>query len=158
MIESGGLRIEGSAPLESTGARPRASDPARARLVAFAVFGGLATVTGVGIFCYPSTLGGARRVLVFLHDLSGDLGIVIGLAYLAAHLRRVFPMKRRAMSRWTGYFSVAAFLIAAVTGVYGEVAGMPSGSPLSRAHLFSSLALVGLACFHGAWGLRPKPR
>lgn len=136
----------------------RAADVARQRLVLLAVLGGVATVTGVGIYCYPSTLGPVRRTLVLLHDLSGDLGLAVGLAYLVVHLRRVFRMKRRIVSRGSGYVAASMLVVTSATGAYGQILDMPSGTPISTIHLITSLALVVLACFHGAWGLRTKPR
>lgn len=136
-----------------------AKDPARAPLLAVTVLAGVAVTTAVGLFSYPSTLGAVRGALVVLHDLSGDLLLIAGVLYLSAHLRRTWRMKRRPVSKWSGYAAVLAWITSGATGIYGQLAPMPSGSSQSVVHGIASLALVVIACFHGAWGfLRPARR
>ena len=63
----------------------------------------------------------------------------------------------KTLSPWaTLLIIVALFLAVAATGVYGQLAPMPSGSLLSTVHSVGSVALVALACFHGAYGLRRR--
>lgn len=145
-----------SAEVDRATAREQASELARKLLVTLAVLGSIATITGTIIFCYPNTLGLLQPWMVILHDVSGDLSIPFGIAYLWVHLKRVWRMKRRTASRWSGYFSVGFWSIAAATGIYGQFAVMESGSTTSTIHLVASIALVVIVCFHGAWGLRPK--
>jgi hypothetical protein len=154
VVESNGL-IERPADLARLGEQARSDDPARPRLIALAWLGSFSTITGVGLYSYPSTLGVIRRGLIIAHDVIGDLLVAVAIAYFIVHLARTWRMKKRVVSRWTGYVAITAFAIAAVTGIYGQVADMPSGSAASWVHAISSLALVVLACFHGAWGLRP---
>lgn len=145
-----------SAEFDRAAARAQATDLARKLLVSLAVLGSVATITGTIIFCYPTTLGPLQPWMVLFHDVSGDLTIPFGIAYVWVHLKRVWRMKRRTASRWSGYFTIGFWLIAAATGVYGQIEPMLSGSALSRVHLVSSIALIVIVCFHGAWGLRPK--
>jgi hypothetical protein len=95
-----------------------------------------------------------------VHDISGDLLLVGGVFYLVAHLRKTWRMKRLKISRWTGYFAVASWLVAGGTGIYGQIYPMASRSTISWVHALASLALIVLACFHGAWGFfrRSRPR
>ncbi len=131
-------------------------DPARKPLIALSSFAGVAVVTGTFLYCYPDTLQAVRRAMILMHDLSGDLMILSGAVYLWIHLKRVWRMWRMKLSRWSGYVAVAVWIIAAVTGVYGQIWDMKSGSDAWTIHTISSVALVVLACFHGGYGLRRR--
>jgi hypothetical protein len=145
-----------TSPLELTEAA--ADESSARRLIAVAAFGAVATITGTVLFAYPITFGAPRIAIVVVHNLSGDLLVLAGVAYLIVHLRRTWRMRGRALSRWTGYAAVAGWTIAGLTGIYGQAQPIPSGSTLSSLHVLSSLALIVLACFHGAWGFIRRER
>ena len=130
----------------------------RRRLVAISALGTFATVTGVSLFAYPITFEALRTALVYMHDAIGDVLLAGGVLYLVAHLRQTWKMKRLKVSRWTGYVAIACWLAAGATGIYGQLEPMPSHSTISWVHALSSLALIVLACFHGAWGFLRKKR
>jgi hypothetical protein len=135
----------------------------RRRLIAISTLGMIATITGVSLFSYPITFEALRRGLVVVHDASGDLLLGGGVLYLFAHLRRTWRMKRLKVSRYTGFVAVASWIIAGSTGIYGQLFPMVSRSTISWIHAIASLALIVLACFHGAWGFfrrtgRPRER
>jgi hypothetical protein len=146
------------AEVDRAAARAQSADLARKLLITLAVLGSVASITGTLIYCYPNTLGALQSWMVLFHDVSGDLSVPFGIAYLWVHLSRVWKMKRRKASRWSGYASIAFWTIAAATGVWGQIEVMKTGTPLANVHLVASIALVVVACFHGAWGLRPKLR
>lgn len=127
-------------------------------MIAQSVCAVVATMTGTLAYTYPETLRAIRAPLIFIHDLSGDLLILAVLAYLWLHLHRTWKLRRLALSWWTGLASVLVFALVALTGIYGQLAPMPSGSLPSTAHLLGGLAVVALACFHGAHGLRRRIR
>ena len=129
-------------------------DPARRPLIWLAVFASIATTTGTFIYCYPDTLEVVFRGMVIVHDVTGDLTILAGAWYLTIHLKRTWRMWRRVLQRWSGYAAVAVWIVAAVTGVYGQIAPMPSGSTMSTIHAISATALVIIGCVHGGYGLR----
>ena len=115
----------------------------------------VATVSGTLVYCYPSTLGALGPWMRLLHELSGDAAIALSGVYLFLHLPCVWGMKRRRVSRWSGFVVLAVWVIAAATGVYGQLRPLSSGSALWLIHLISSVAAVVIAGFHGAWGFRP---
>ncbi len=130
------------------------ADPARRPLYVVAVMAFIATVTGTFIYAYPNTLQSVRSAMIVVHDLSGDLLVVAGVWYLWIHLARTWRMKKRHLSRWSGYVAVLLWIVAAATGVFGQLVAMPSGSTPSTLHAISGIALLVLGCFHGAYGLR----
>lgn len=138
--------------------RPYAEEPARRPLIALATCASVATVSGTLIYAYPETLRAVRGPLVVAHDVSGDLMLIAAVVYLWVHLRRTWPMKKWRVSRWTGIVTVAILCVVGASGIYGQLAPMPSGSALSLAHVIAAVALVALACFHGAHGLRRRLR
>lgn len=115
----------------------------------------VATLSGTLVYCYPSTLGVVAPGMRLLHELSGDTSIAFSGVYLFLHLPRVWGMKRRRVSRWSGYVVLAVWVIAAATGVYGQLRPLSPGSALWLIHLTTSVAAVVIAGFHGTWGFRP---
>jgi hypothetical protein len=140
------------------GALALIDDPARRPLIALSTFAFIAVVTGTFMYCYPNTMESLQQPLVLIHDVSGDLTLVAGAWYLTIHLKRVWRMWRRVLQRWSGYFAVAVFAAASITGIYGQLYPMPAESPAGFLHIVSSIAAVVLGCFHGGYGLRRKLR
>ncbi|MEQ9502642.1 MAG: hypothetical protein RIT81_37570 [Deltaproteobacteria bacterium] len=141
-----------SVELQSSAAE--AVDPARRPLIFLAALATIATTTGTFIYCYPDTMKVVFDGMIVVHDISGDLAIVVGGWYLWLHLKRTWRMWRRVLQRWSGYITVLVWLVAAGTGVYGQFVPMPSGSTISTIHVISAIALVALGCFHSGYGLR----
>ncbi len=129
-------------------------DPARRPLILLAALALIATTTGTFIYCYPDTMKVVFDGMVVVHDLSGDLALVVGGWYLWIHLKRTWRMWRRVLQRWSGYVAVLVWIVAAATGIYGQLVPMPSGSTMSTIHIVSAVALVASGCFHAAYGLR----
>ncbi len=116
----------------------------------------LAGVTGTLLYCYPLSLGVFRGTTVLIHELTGDGAVLLSACYLVVHLARVWRLKRRRVSRWSAWAALALWVVAAGTGVYGQFAPLPAGSPEWLAHVAGSLAALIVACFHGIWGVRPR--
>ncbi len=133
-------------------------DPARRPLIALSAAAFIAVVTGTFMYCYPSTMETFQRSMVVVHDVSGDLTVVAGVWYLAIHLKRVWRMWRRVLQRWSGYFAVGVWSVAAGTGIYGQIYPMPTESVMGVLHVVTAIAVVVLGCFHGGYGLRRKFR
>lgn len=134
------------------------NDPARPWLIAIAIVGCIATISGTLIYTYPETLGALIGPMRLSHEVSGDLSLILGVGYLNAHLRRVWRMKRRTASRWSGYVSIGAWIAAGATGVWGQISEMVAGSAAWWVHVVASIALIVVASFHGAWGFAPRLR
>lgn len=145
---------------EAAAAPPRryADEPARNPLIALSTFGSIALITGMFMYTYPETLRPIRAPMEWTHDISGDLMIVAAIVYLWIHLKRTFGLKKRAVSTWTGYFTVAFAAVLAGTGVYGQVLTLEPGSVLYWTHLICSVITTVLGCFHGVHGLRRRLR
>lgn len=136
-------------------ARPRAHrDRASRALAWFAGAVALVTATGLLSFCYPATLAAVRPGLMWVHEYAGDAAIVLSGVYLAWHLPRVWSLRRRAISWWTGIATAACWLASAATGVVGQFT--PLGAALWILHAVASAAFVVLACVHGVWGFRAR--
>lgn len=131
---------------------------ARQSLIALAVFASIAAITATGTYSYPETLAAVRGPLILLHDVSGDAAIVMSGLYLYLHLSRTWRMKRQRLSRYSGLVLVAIWSVTAVTGLYGQLFVLESGSLPWRLHAVTSIAIIVLACFHGAWAFRPRKR
>lgn len=129
---------------------------ARQLLVVLAVLASIAAVSATGLYSYPETLAAIRTPMVLLHDVSGDLAVIISGLYLSQHLARTWRMKRQLLSRWSGIVVVALWAVAAATGVYGQLAPLEQGTWPWQLHFVTSLATIVLVCFHGAWAFRPK--
>ncbi len=127
---------------------------ARRWLVALAACAGVASASGTLTYCYPATLGSLRGALLVLHEISGDAAVLCSGFYLAVHLRRVWSMKRRRASRWSGFAGAGLWAVAALSGVYGQFVPLAGQSALWHVHVWSSLAAVLAVAAHGAWGLR----
>jgi hypothetical protein len=140
-----------------TASSSRPADLARRYLSLLAVCIGVAVVTGTFLLCYPTTMASLNPALVVLHDVSGDAAVLVSGLYLMVHLPRTWSMKRRAISRWSGFAALAVWIVAAATGVWGQVQDLSAVAALWWAHLISSLATVIIGCFHGVWGYRPRP-
>ena len=135
-------------------ARQRREVRAHRALYALAGAVTVAATSGGLLFAYPETLGATRGAFVWLHDLSGDAAVALSVGYLWLHLPRTWPMRRQRVSRWTGLGSVAVWGIAAVTGLMGQV-GPLEGWPRAL-HLGTSVGILVLVSFHGAWAYRPR--
>lgn len=131
---------------------------ARQSLVALSVLASVAAVTATGLYSYPETLGPVRRPLVLLHDVSGDAAIVVSALYLYLHLSRTWRMKKQRLSRYSGLVLVGLWSVTALTGIYGQLFPLEQGTWPWRLHAVTSVAIVVLACFHGAWAYRPRKR
>lgn len=118
----------------------------------------IATATGTFIYTYPSTLESVRQVMIWAHDLSGDLLIATAALYLALHLPRTWRMWKWVLSRWSGYLAVLIFAVAAGSGLYGQLVAWEPGDWIWRAHMIGSVAWVVLGSFHAAVGLRRRYR
>jgi hypothetical protein len=90
--------------------------------------------------------------------VSGDLLLLAAAAYLWIHLQRTWRLTRLAVSWASGVSAALVLAVVGGTGIYGQLAPMPSGSGPSTVHAVTGLAVVGLACFHGAFGLRRRIR
>ena len=142
----------------AAGSQPSVDDPARRPLIGLSTFAFIAVVTGTFIYAYPTTLESLQRIMVIIHDVSGDLTLVFGAWYLSVHLKRVWRMRRLLLQRWSGLFAVAVWCLAGGTGIYGQIWPMPSDSPVGLTHMISSIVAVVLGCFHGGYGLRRRFR
>jgi hypothetical protein len=131
---------------------------ARQYLVALGVLVSVAASTALGTYSYPETLKIIRGPMIFLHDASGDIAILISGLYLNNHLRRTWRMKRQTVSRWTGIVTVGIWTVSALTGIYGHLLPLEHGGWPWRLHFLSSLATIVIVCFHGAWAYRPRTR
>lgn len=131
---------------------------ARQSLIALAVLAGIATVTATGLYSYPATLASVRGPLVLVHDVSGDAAIVMSGLYLYLHLSRTWRMKKQRLSRYSGIVLVAIWCVTALTGVYGQLFVLEQGTLAWQLHAVTSVAIIVLACFHGAWAYRPRKR
>ena len=129
---------------------------ARRALIALVATASVAAVSGTLIYCYPSTLGAWRGPIVLIHELSGDAAILCSGIYLLAHLMRVWPLRRLRLSWWSGLAATAVWGVAALSGVYGQLKPLESGTWLWHAHVWTSLFSVVIGCLHGVWGLRPR--
>jgi hypothetical protein len=118
----------------------------------------VATVTGTLTYAYPETLAAGRPALLLMHDVSGDLAVIASLVYLWLHLKRTWPIKKLALSRYSGMLTVAAWTAVAGTGIYGQLAPLAPETTAYDVHTWTSVAVIALACFHGANGLRRKIR
>lgn len=131
---------------------------ARQSLIALAVLASIAAVTATGTYSYPETLAPIRGLLVLLHDVSGDAAIVVSGVYLYLHLTRTWRMKRQRLSRYSGLVLVGIWSITALTGLYGQLFVLEQGTLAWQLHAVTSVAIIVLACFHGAWAFRPRKR
>lgn len=131
---------------------------ARQSLVALAALASVAVVTATGLYSYPETLAPVRGPLVFLHDVSGDAAVIVSALYLYLHLSRTWRMKKQRLSRYSGLLLVGLWAVTAVTGVYGQLFPLAQGTWSWRLHVVTSIAIIVLACFHGAWAYRPRKR
>jgi hypothetical protein len=132
------------------------ADRARRPLVWLLWLTSIATATGTFIYTYPSTLESVRQVMIWTHDLSGDLLIAIVVLYLALHLPRTWRMWKRVLSRWSGYVAVLILAVAAGSGLYGQLVVLEPNTMIWQAHLVGSVAWVVLGSFHAAVGLRRR--
>lgn len=128
----------------------------RRTLIALAVLVVIAAMSATLTYSYPQTLGVLHAPMLLIHDLSGDAAVLASGLYLWLHLSRTWRMKKLTSSRYSGLFGVFLWFLAAVTGVYGQVAPFERGDPLYTLHIITSLGSVVLACGHGAWAFRPK--
>lgn len=133
-----------------------AVDPARRPLIVLSWIASVVITTGTFLYTYPTTLRVVEQVMVALHAYGGDLMTLVGIWYLVHHLSRTWRMWRFKLSRWSGYVAVTAFLISAVSGVYGQVVELPSDTVAWQLHVVSSIVLVVMGCVHGAYGLRRR--
>jgi hypothetical protein len=131
---------------------------ARQYLVALSVLVGTAATTATGTYSYPETLKAIRGPMIFIHDASGDIALVISGMYLWNHLTRTWRMKKQRTSRWTGIIVVALWCVAGVTGLYGHFLPLEHGGWPWRLHFVCSVATIVIVCFHGAWAYRPRKR
>jgi hypothetical protein len=151
--------VEAGIGVDRAAARAQSTDLARRLLIALGILGFVVTTSGTLLFAYPSSIVGAlRTATVWSHEITGDLTLGVLVWYLVVHLGRVWRMKRRQLSKWTGYASAGLWALAGGTGLYGQFVALTAGEAPWLVHLASSVALIVVVCFHGAWGLRPKMR
>lgn len=142
----------------STAARTRELQDRTARriLVALAVLVLTAATTATGLYSYPETLAMIRGPMIVIHDVCGDVALVLTGVYLNIHLRRTWRMKKLKLSRWSGIVVVGIWTVAGVTGVYGHFFPLEHGSWWWRLHFWPALATIVIVSFHGAWAYRPR--
>ena len=116
----------------------------------------IAACTATGTYAYPVTLEAIQGGMVFVHDASGDIAIVVSILYLYNHLSRTWRMKKAYVSRYTGIAVVTLWTVAAVTGIYGHFYPLDDRTPMWWAHFVTSVAVVLGVIFHGLWAYRPK--
>lgn len=134
------------------------ADRARRPLVWLLWLTSIATATGTFIYTYPSTLEAVRTAMIWAHDAAGDLLIATSVLYLALHLPRTWRMWKRVLSRWSGYAAVLILVVAAGSGLYGQLVGLDPEGWVWQAHIVGSIAWVVLGSFHAAVGLRRRWR
>ena len=127
-------------------------------MIALSIFASIATVTGTFTYAYPETLKAIRAPLIVVHDISGDLSLVAAVVYLWIHLKRTWKLGKLALSWWTGLSTATLLSMVGATGIYGQIVEMPWGSWPATMHIVGGIAVIALACFHGAYGLRRRIR
>jgi hypothetical protein len=131
---------------------------ARQYLITLAVMASIGAVTATGLYSYPETLAAIERPMVWLHDISGDIAILVTGLYLFNHLQRTWRMKKAKLSRYSGIFVVGIWCVGGATGIYGQFAPLVESSWPWRLHFVTCLASIIIVCFHGAWAYRPRKR
>lgn len=129
---------------------------ARIYLIALSVLVSIAACSATLLYSYPETFGALTGPMIVVHDLSGDLAIVVSGLYLMNHLARTWRIKRQKLSRTSGLVVVGLWAVASVTGIYGQLLSLDEGTWPWRLHFVSALATIVLVCFHGAWAFRPR--
>lgn len=123
----------------------------------FAYAASICATTGTFLYCYDESLALVRAPLIWTHDVTGDIALLFLGVYLMDHLKRTWGLRKsRPISWWTGVFAVAAWLLTAVGGVWGQVAPLVRYSPLWWTHAVGSVAAVVVASGHAAYGFRAK--
>ena len=118
----------------------------------------IAASTATGTYSYPETLKSIEGPMIFLHDASGDVALLLSGLYLIGHLPRTWRMKSKKfmLSRWTGIFVVGIWVVAGVTGLYGHFIKLEDHTALWWLHFVTAMASCIIACFHGIWAFRPR--
>lgn len=116
----------------------------------------VAATAATATYCYPETLGAIEGPMIFAHDVSGDIALLITGLYLFGHLPRTWKMRRMKLSRYTGMFVVALWLVAGGTGLYGHFVKLVDHSPIWWVHFVTAMASCIIVCFHGIWAYRPR--
>jgi formate-dependent nitrite reductase membrane component NrfD len=129
-----------------------------ALLIALTVCIVTAATTATGLYSYPETLAELETSFIVIHDISGDLAILITGVYLIGHLSRTWRMKKMKFNRYSGLFILAVWGVAAATGVWGQFVPLVDHTPVWWIHFVTSMASVIVACAHGAWAFRPRRR
>lgn len=123
----------------------------------FAYSASVCATTGSLLYCYDDSLAVIRSPLVWTHDVSGDLALLLLGVYLFDHLKRTWRMLlTRPISWWTGAVAVLCWILIAVGGVWGQFAPLDRYSVLWWTHAAGGVAAVVLVCAHAAYGFRAK--
>ena len=131
-------------------------DRAKGLITAMVVLLSVAASTAAALVSYPETLKLILRPMIWLHDASGDLAVLLSGVYLNIHLRRVWRMKKQKTNRYSGLLLVGIWGLCALTGAYGHVFELKDSLILYRIHYITAVATIVVVCFHGAWAYRPR--
>lgn len=113
--------------------------------------------SGTMLYCYDETLQRWRDLLVTVHEISGDLTILLLIVYLWVHMKRTWGLlPTRKLSWWSGMVAVAAWLIASATGAWGQAYTLERFTAAWWLHAMASIAGVVIAGYHAAHGFRAK--
>ncbi len=124
----------------------RWADPLTIAVVSLLVF---ETVSGFGVWLLPFSVSAQTTVL--LHTGGGILLLGPYLVYQVRHWQVYFANRPLDYLKLTGYVSLAATVVALVTGVVLTVQalfGRQIGQMWSQVHLLSTFALVGAMLVH----------
>ena len=126
-------------------------------LIWFAYTAALSAGSGALLYCYWSQLGAARAVMAVVHEFSGDVAVLLLVVYSWGHLRRTWILRRkRALSWWVGVGAATAWVLAAVTGVFGQLWTLRDSPVLWWLHAVGSFAALVIVCFHAVHGFRTQ--
>ena len=129
---------------------------ARIFLLALITFVIIAASSAMMTYSYPSTIAPIMGPMILVHDISGDLALLVTGLYLINHLQKTWKMKKATVSRYTGLFVVGIWCVGGGLGVYGQFVTLEQGSLAWGAHFWTCLASIIIVCFHGAWAYRPR--
>lgn len=123
----------------------------------FAYSASVCTTTGTLLYCYDESLAVIRSPLIWTHNISGDLALILAGVYLFGHLRRTWRLfSIRPLSWWTGAIAVLCWILIAIGGIWGQFAPLDRYSVLWWTHAVGGIAAVVLTSAHAAYGFRAK--
>ena len=127
-------------------------------LIALTVCLCVLVTTATCTYCYPETMGALALPFMWMHNISGDIALLITGAYLIGHLARTWKMRRMKFNRYSGIIGVALWVIAGASGIYGHFVKLEDHGPMWWIHFLTSMASLILVCMHGAWAFRPRKK